>query len=414
MTIMSGAGEDFDIIIAGGGMVGGSLAVALAASPLRTLVVEAMPHADAAQPSYDDRATAVSESSRRILEGLGCWSALAGSAAPIREIHVSERGAFGATRLRASEHGMQSFGHVVENRALGAAIWDRIGALQDLAAWSPARVVGVAQEEGRVRVSITRGETEPTEVSARLLIAADGAQSPVRALAGIEHETHDYGHTAVIANITTATDHGGTAFERFTSCGPLAVLPLTRGRSTIVWTLPPEEAAATMAMDDARFIAGLQAAFGFRLGAIRKAGRRTCYPLSLVQARAWHTGRVVLAGNAAHGIHPVAGQGFNLGLRDAAALAELVAGAGPAGDAGSARLLEEYAEWREEDRSRTVRDTNGLVQIFTSEFAPLRAGRRIGLIGLDLFPAARAAVARRGMGLAGRLPRLALGRPIST
>lgn len=403
--------QAFDIVVAGGGMVGGALAVALSALPFRTLVVEATPPGEAAQPSYDERATAVSESSRRILEGIGCWAGLAGHAAPIREIHVSERGAFGATRLRASEQGLQSFGHVVENRALGTAVWDRIRDAGNLAAWSPARVLGLVQESGHVDVAIER-DGRTVKVRARLVVAADGASSPAREMAGIGHDVHDYGQVAVIANVTPANDHGGTAFERFTASGPLAVLPLTQGRASIVWTLPPDRARDILALEDAAFLAALQAAFGYRLGLFRRAGARTAYPLTLVQAHTWHAGRVALAGNAAHGIHPVAGQGFNLGLRDAAALAELVAGLATGGDPGSAELLDNYAEWRDADRARTVRDTDGLVQLFTSEFGLLRAGRRLGLVGLDLFPPARAAVARRGMGLAGRLPRLALGRPL--
>ncbi len=403
--------QDFDIVVAGGGMVGGPLAVALSALPFRTLVVEAAPPGDVTQPSYDERATAVSESSRRILEGIGCWAGLVGHAAPIREIHVSERGAFGATRLRATEQGLQSFGHVVENRALGAAVWDRIRDAGNLAAWSPARVLGLVQEAGHVDVAIER-DGRTVKVRARLVVAADGASSPAREMAGIGHDVQDYGQVAVIANVTPANDHGGTAFERFTASGPLAVLPLTRGRASIVWTLPPDRARDILALDDAAFLAALQAAFGYRLGLFRRAGARAAYPLALVQAQAWHAGRVALAGNAAHGIHPVAGQGFNLGLRDAAALAEVVAGLGAGGDPGSAGLLDNYAEWRDADRARTVRDTDGLVQLFTSEFGLLRAGRRLGLVGLDLFPPARAAVARRGMGLAGRLPRLALGRPL--
>jgi 2-octaprenyl-6-methoxyphenol hydroxylase len=404
--------QQYDIVIAGGGMVGGSLAVALAGLPLRTLVVEAVPPAADSQPSYDDRATAISESSRRILAGLGCWQALAGGAAPIREIHVSERGAFGVTRLRAAEHGLESFGHVVENRALGKALWQRLAELEGVAAWSPASVVGLQQDEASVRVRIER-EGITAEVRARLFVAADGARSPTREMAGIPHDVRNYGQVAVIANLTPESDHGGTAFERFTPSGPLAVLPLAQGRVTVVWSLLPGQAEEVMALADDDFIAGLQTAFGFRLGAFRKVGRRASYPLSLVQAEAWHAGRVLLAGNAAHGIHPVAGQGFNLGLRDAAALAELIAGRLPGGDPGATELREEYAAWREADRSRTVRDTDGLVQLFTSALAPLRAGRRLGLIGLDLLPPARAALARRGMGLSGRLPRLALGQPLS-
>ena len=406
-----GRAEQFDVVIAGGGMVGGSLAVALAGLPLRTLVVEAVPPAAETQPSYDDRATAISESSRRILAGLGCWRALAGGAAPIREIHVSERGAFGVTRLRANEHGMESFGHVIENRALGSVLWQQL-ASEGVTAWSPASVVDLQQDEEWVRVHIDRAGA-PAEVRARLLVAADGARSPARAMAGIAHTVRDYGQVAVIANLTPESGHGGTAFERFTPSGPLAVLPLTRGRVTVVWSLPPATAGEVVALGDDDFMAGLQAEFGFRLGAFRKVGRRASYPLSLVQAEEWHAGRVLLAGNAAHGIHPVAGQGFNLGLRDAAALAELIAGTLPSGDPGAAELREEYAAWREADRLRTVRDTDGLVQLFTSALPPLRAGRRLGLVGLDLLPPARAAVARRGMGLTGRLPRLALGQPLS-
>lgn len=404
--------HDYDLVISGGGMVGASLAVALDALPLRTLVVEATPPADEAQPSYDDRATAISESSRRILECIGCWSALSGSAAPIREVHVSERGAFGATRLRAAEQGLRSFGHVVENRALGRALWERVQASDALEAWSPARVVSVAQDESGVRVGVERDGEAPVELCTRLLVAADGARSPVRDMAGIAHELRDYGQTAVIANLTPSVDHDGTAYERFTPSGPLAVLPLTRGRVTIVWTLSPERAEEVMALEDTAFLAQLQAAFGYRLGILRKAGGRAAYPLSLVQAQGWHAGRVLLVGNAAHGIHPVAGQGFNLGLRDAAALAELVAQQGPGGDPGVEALREEYAEWREADRARTVRDTDGLVQLFGSALAPVRAGRRLGLVGLDLLPAARGMVARRGMGLAGRLPRMALGQAL--
>ncbi len=401
---------EFDIVIAGGGMVGASLALALAGLPLRTLVVEATPPADSAQPSYDDRATAIAESSRRILEGIGCWAALEQGAAPIREVHVSERGAFGIARLRAAEHGLSSFGHVVENRALGQALWQRLNSEPQVSVRVPARVTGMAQDEHGVTVEVEGEEDGAATVRARLLVAADGARSPTRALAGIGHETRDYHQVAVIANISPAEDHAGTAFERFTSSGPLAVLPLARGRATIVWTLPPERAAAVMALEDAVFLAELQRAFGYRLGVLRKVGRRASYPLSLVQADAWHAGRVVLAGNAAHGIHPVAGQGFNLGLRDAAALAELVAR--HAEDPGQAAVLEEYAEWREVDRARTVRDTDSLVQVFTSELSTLRAGRRLGLVGLDLLPPARAMLARRGMGFAGRLPRLALGRSL--
>jgi len=402
----------FDVVVAGGGMVGASLAAALASIPLKVLVVEPFPPRSEGQPSYDDRATAVSEGSRRILEAIGCWDRVVSRAAPIRNIHVSERGRFGATRMRAGEHGLESFGHVVENRALGAALWGRLEACDAVELWTPARVDGLEEAGDAVFVSVSREGSKPKRIRARLLVAADGARSPLREMAGIGHETIDYGQTALIANVSPSVDHAGTAFERFTPDGPLAVLPLTEGRTTVVWTLSPEQAEKVSALGDEAFLAGLQAAFGYRLGRFVRVGGRAAYPLSLVQATAWSAGRVALAGNSAHGIHPVAGQGFNLGLRDAAALAELVA-SDPGGDPGRPGLLAEYGAWREGDRSATIRYTDGLVRLFINPLGPVKAARSLGLVGLDLLPRARSAVARRGMGLAGRLPRLCLGQPLS-
>ncbi len=393
-------------------MVGASLAAALSSLPLKVLVVEAVPPRNAGQPSYDDRATAVSEGSRRILQGIGCWEGLAGRAAPIRQVHVSERGRFGATRLKAAEHGLESFGHVVDNKALGAALWARLERAESVETWTPARVESVSQDEGAVYAVVSREGRKPVDVRARLLVAADGARSPVRDMAGIAHEVTDYGQTALIANVTPSEDHGGTAYERFTPDGPLAVLPLTRGRATVVWTVRASEAERIAGLADEDFVEELQAAFGQRLGRFVRVGGRAGYPLKLVQSERWHEGRVLLAGNSAHGIHPVAGQGFNLGLRDAAALAEILAAA-PKADPGDAARLAEYAGWREADRAATVRYTDGLVRLFTHPLAPVRLARGLGLVGLDLLPPARAAVVRRGMGLAGRLPRLALGQPLA-
>jgi len=241
-------------------------------------------------------------------------------------------------------------------------------------------------------------------------VAADGARSPVREQLRIPAIIKNYGQTALIANVTPSVPHGNEAFERFTDHGPLAMLPLSSGRCSLVWTLPPDAAQNMREIADSRFLDALQSAFGYRLGRLSRVGQRQIYPLTLTQARQQSRGRVLLIGNASHALHPVAGQGFNLGMRDVASLADVVCDAVAEGDdPGAVDVLERYQAWREQDHQRVVSLTDSLARLFTNPLAPVKAARGLGLLGLDLLPGAKTRFARQTMGMAGRLPRLARG-----
>jgi 2-octaprenyl-6-methoxyphenol hydroxylase len=396
----------FDVAIAGGGMVGLSLAAAIGGLDLDVAVIEPVaPDADE-QPSFDSRTTALSNGSRRVLEGIGAWGGVAAQATAIRRIHVSERGAFGTAVLDAAEQGVAALGHTIENRLLGRALRERVAAAPRVRA-IPARVTRLEGSGGALRLETDAGE----RIDARLVVAADGAQSAVRAALGIAATVDDYGQHAVIAHVDTTRFHEHTAYERFTPTGPIALLPIREGRCAVVWTLAPVAAKRALGLDDDAFRAELQSAFGLRLGRFTRVGRRQSYPLALVQAARLTAPRAAVLGNAAQSLHPVAGQGFNLALRDVAMLAELLAGA-HGGDPGSPDLLARYAEWRAPDRDAVVRFTDTLVRGFGLDLAPLRQARGSGLALFDLLRPVKQAFARRTMGLAGRQPRLVRGLPL--
>jgi 2-octaprenyl-6-methoxyphenol hydroxylase len=396
------------VAIAGGGMVGLSLAAALAELPLEVAVIEPVgPGADR-QPSFDSRTTALSNGSRRVLEGIGAWSAVAAAATPIRRIHVSERGSFGTAVLTAEEQGVASLGHTVENRLLGQSLHARIAAMPRIGL-RRASVAAVSQVAGAVRLETDKGES----LDARLVVAADGAQSAVRPALGIGAETSDYGQVAVIAHVDTTRFHDYTAYERFMPGGPIAVLPIGEGRSAVVWTMSPEAARRALELDDAVFLSELQAAFGLRLGRFTRVGRRQAYPLALTRAERLTAPRAVILGNAAQSLHPVAGQGFNLALRDVALLAELLADAGGS-DPGDPALLERYAAERAADREAVIGFTDALVRGFGLALAPIRRARGRGLLLFDLLRPVKHEFARRTMGLAGRQPRLVRGLPLGS
>jgi 2-octaprenyl-6-methoxyphenol hydroxylase len=398
-----------DIVIVGGGMVGASLAVALAPLGLEVALIETVPHDSASQPSFDERTTALSNGSRRILQTLGVWRDVEAQASPIRKIHVSDQGRFGFARIDAAEQGLAALGYVVANRALGRALWSRLQAGR-VRVFCPAEVLRITPGETGATVEIAQ-DGATARIEARLVVAADGVQSAVRGAFGVASESHDYQQVAIITTVLPQHFHDHVAYERFTGNGPLALLPLDGGRCTLVLTLNATAADSAMAWSDAEFLAEVQRRFGFRLGRFLKAGRRVPYPLSLTRAERTSAARCVIIGNAAQGLHPVAGMGFNLGLRDVACLAELIAERRHAADfdAGAAGLLAEYDAWRAADRRGVIAFTDGLVRTFANPLGIVQRLRNAGLLAFDLLPSAKSALSRLSSGGGARVPKLARG-----
>ena len=413
--------QPYDIAIVGGGMVGASLAVALAPLDLRVALIEAVPHDAAEQPSFDERTTALSNGSRQILTTLGVWPDVAGAATPIRKIHVSDQGRFGFARIDAEERGLAALGYVLPNRVLGRALWSRIETAAPISAFCPATVTRVTPGSLSTTLALELADGSECAVEARLVVAADGARSALRSAFGVGADSRDYRQTALITALLPQRFHEHVAYERFTPSGPIALLPLADGRCTLVFTVDAELAATAMSWSDAQFLAEVQQRFGFRLGRFLKAGRRAAYPLRLTHSERTSAGRCAIVGNAAQGLHPVAGMGFNLGLRDVASLAELIAeekgaeekraarGESEGFDAGSARLLGEYDAWRAEDRRAIIAFTDGLVRVFGSTSPAVRGARNFALLAFDLLPPAKAALQRLSTGASRRIPKLARG-----
>ncbi len=404
---------EVDVAIVGGGLVGASLALALAPLGLRMVVLEAQPQGTIDQPSFDERTTALANGSVRVFETLAVWSRMEREAAPIRRIHVSEQGRFGVARIDAAEQGLAALGYVVPNRVIGEGLYEGLERSDTVRMLAPARVRSTSLDADERCLQVEH-EGQTRTLRARLVVAADGANSIVREQAGISVQRTDYEQTALISTMTTQRFHDHVAYERFTPDGPIAVLPLQDGRCGVVWTRRPEEARRLLALDDAAFLSGLQDAFGFRLGRLLKIGQRHAYELCLSRSEAHYAERLAVVGNAAQGLHPIAGQGFNLGLRDAVSLAEVLSDSMAAGpcDPGDETLLRDYAAWRGEDRRRIVGFTDGLVRLFGMPLGVVRGMRGLGMLAFDSFPPAKSAMARLSVGAAGRVPRLARGVPL--
>lgn len=415
IELMSEPSELCDIAICGGGLVGASLAVALDELGLSVVMLEATPAGAVGQPSFDDRTTAVSNGSRRIFEALGVWPLIEHDATAIRRIHVSDQGRFGFARLSAEEQGLKALGHVITNRTMGAALWQRLARTR-VRTIAPARVVAMELRDRAQWLRYADDEGREHTITARLVVAADGARSIARTAAGVDAKTWDYEQVALVTNVLTQRFHEHVAYERFTPSGPIALLPLSDGRMGLIWTFAPEVAQAMAQCSSADFLARLQSEFGFRLGRLTRVGERQLYPLTLTRSAEHIAERLAIVGNAAQALHPIAGQGFNLGLRDAVSLAEVIAD-GQAEtpqsfDAGDGLWLQRYAQWREGDRSNIVRFTDGLVRLFHQPFGPAKLVRNVGMLAFDLMPSAKEALAQLSLGAATKIPRLSRGAPL--
>ncbi|TFF42992.1 2-octaprenyl-6-methoxyphenyl hydroxylase [Pseudomonas sp. RIT623] len=388
-----------NLAIIGGGLVGASLALTLQgaakARGWKILLIEPFAPGDSFQPSYDARSSALSYGTRQIYEHLGLWQTISRRAEPILQIQVSDRGRFGATRLEAQEEGVPALGYVVENAWLGQCLWQAIDS--DVIQWRcPAEVKAMQAIAGGYRLQLD----DDTSLECDLAVLADGGRSGLREQLGIHVRRTPYDQSALIANITPGEAHAGQAFERFTEQGPMALLPLPENRCALVWTRQGMDAKRLAELDERSFLGELQDAFGYRLGALRQVGARHLYPLSLVEAEEQVRPHLVVLGNAAHSLHPIAGQGFNLSLRDVQSLAEaLLAGPALPGDLAT---LQAYHQRQRLDQALTIGFSDQVTRLFGSAQPLLAAGRNLGLLGLDLLPPARSWFARQAMGLGTR------------
>lgn len=387
------------LAIIGGGLVGASLALALQAGAKargwQIVLIEPFAPGSSYQPSYDARSTALSFGTRQIYQRLGIWSRISERAEPIAQIHVSDRGRFGAARLSASDEGVPALGYVVENAWLGHCLWQALDT--EVVSWRcPAEVVAMHSLGDGYRLTLN----DDSSLDCDLAVLADGGRSGLREQLGIAVTQQAYQQSALIANISASQAHLGQAFERFTEAGPMAMLPLAENRCALVWTRPTLDAERLHKLDERGFLAELQEAFGYRLGALHKVGSRHLYPLALTEAQEQVRPHLVVLGNAAHSLHPIAGQGYNLSLRDTLELAQtLLASTAPLGELAS---LQGYLERQRLDQQLTVGFSDQVTKLFTSSQPLLAAGRNLGLLGLDLLPPAKRWFARQAMGLGPR------------
>lgn len=415
---MSDSNTDFDLIIIGGGLVGASLACALANSSLRIAIIEAFPFKSddsEYQPAFDARSVALSYTSKQVFEGMGLWPSINQlGVAAIKKIHISDRGHAGITRLNANDENVEALGYVVETRVIGKALFSALNKQKNISLIAPAKLKNFNLSTEQAEVIIEQ-EGESKKLTAQLLVAADGGDSVVRRLSGVRIKQRNYEQSAIIANVASDRAHNNQAFERFTDSGPLALLPMTAtdnesNRYSLVWTINSEEKETMMAWDDDTFLLQLQKRFGDRAGKFVNASSRHVYPLSLMRAQEHVRERLAIIGNAAHTLHPVAGQGFNLGLRDVAALSQVITDAlRDKKDIGCLKTLDIYADWRKRDHIQTAMATDSIVRIFSNNFLPLAALRNLGLLVVDIVPPLKKIFARHAMGFVGKMPRLGRG-----
>ena len=406
--------DDAELIIAGAGLAGLLLGVACAGAGLSVAIVDPQDPAAMLDRGFDGRTSAIAYGSKLVFDGIGLWPAIAAEAEPIREIRVADDGSplflhYDSRELlpaRWHQGEPEPLGYIVENRVLRQALLLHARSLPSLKLMMPRRVVA-AETDGGAAVAILDGGAR---LRGRLIAAADGFGSPLRAASGIRTVEWRYRQTGIVTTVAHARPHAGIAVEHFLPAGPFAILPMTGNRSSIVWTEQADLAQHILALPDVKFAAELRARFGGFLGAIEPVGPRFAYPLALMQAERYWGRRLALVGEAAHVIHPIAGQGLNIGIRDVAALAELVVDARRRGlDIGDNALLERYQRWRRSDAMVLAAVTDGLNRLFSNTIAPVRLARDFGLAAVNRVPPLKRLLMRHAMGVLGDRPRLARG-----
>ncbi|MDI9818972.1 MULTISPECIES: FAD-dependent monooxygenase [unclassified Legionella] len=393
------ADRQVDILIIGGGLTGASLMLALADKGYSSLLVDANCLSDKISTDFDARTLALSPASVRILQMLGIWPLLIEDATPIDAIHVSEQAHFGATHLSGEPE--QPLGYVVEMQHINHALYQLLPKESIIA---PAQLTTLDKAQGLATI---KNQAGLLRVQAKLIVAADGTDSAVRQYSGLPVKIKAYGQDAIVANIALARPHRQQAYERFTVSGPLAMLPMTQQRASLVWALEPERAQQLMAFDEKAFLAALQKTFGYRMGRLVRVGQRVVFPLRQVIMSKHTAWPLVFVGNAAHTLHPVAGQGFNLGLRDVAALAQCIVQGGL-----NESMLAHYQTMRQHDQAAITKLTDGLIKIFTSRMPGMALARNLGLVAMDNFSFLSKNLSYYARGFAGISPDLVCGIPL--
>lgn len=396
----------FDLIIAGGGLVGNCLALALKNSGLSIAVVEAASAMQQQQSPAGDRALALAAGTVALLDQLGAWAEIAQQATAIKQIHVSDQGHFGKTRLSAQQQGVEALGYVITARDIETHV-AKLVAETAVHYFYQTRVEDLTVHPDRIELQLQSADGLVSTISAELLVGADGGQSSVRKLLKIDQKVTEYGQTALVTTVQSSLPNHNTAYERFTAFGPLALLPVSGRQAAVVWTRSHQQAQALMAGSETEFLEALQACFGYRLGTLKLVAPRRAFPLSLIRAEKMVAERAVIIGNAVHQLHPVAGQGFNLSIRDVAELAEVLMRQHQAqADLGDSVYLERYAKQRQQDHANTIGFTDNVVRIFSNQWLALAALRNSGLTLLDHLPFAKQLLTKHAMGLARQMPNL--------
>ncbi len=408
----STSGEDtihVDVLIIGGALIGGTLACALGRAGISVAVVDMANPAVAMDAKFDGRASAIALSSRRLLEGIGIWDKVSNSAAPMLDIRVSEAGSRLFLHYDHGAVGDEPFGHMVENTHLRRALLEAMGTLDSVRLFAPSTCMELDRSGGRVHARLSGGE----RISAQVAIAADGRGSPTREAAGIGIVTWRYDQIAIVCTVSHEEPHRFIAHEHFLPAGPFAILPLLGNRSSLVWTEREDLAPAILALDEEAFTIELRRRFGDFLGRVEVVGPRWSYPLCLHFANTAIAERLALVGDALHGMHPIAGQGLNMGFRDVAALAEVLTDTFRLGlDIGAPDVLEQYQRWRRFDNMLMLALTDGLNRLFSNDITPIRLARTLGLGTVNRIPPLKRFFMRHAMGLVGDLPRLLRGQPL--